>query len=270
MTLFADHHLARRIESLEVKALKETGKIVRELEGESAADWIELAGACSLHAGANSVIGRAKGFGMSGEITRDQLDLFERFHAERGSRLSIYLCPLADPSALRVLGERGYAADSFVNVLALSLRDAAEFGSSESGVGVEKIGENQADCWSELVARAFSEGLAHDRDLARTTRIYARYPSGACFFARKTGEPAGGGMVVIHDGVAMLQTTAVLPEHRTGGAHRALVLARLAYAAEHGCDLAVCRTRPGAPSQRNLERLGFRVVYTEVKMTKTG
>jgi len=34
---------------------------------------------------------------------------------------------------------------------------------------------------------------------------------------------------------------------------------------EAGCDLAVTEAVPGGGSQRNMERLGFRIVYTHVE-----
>jgi hypothetical protein len=49
---------------------------------------------------------------------------------------------------------------------------------------------------------------------------------------------------------------------------KALLLVRLAVAAENGCDLAMVATQPGSGSQRNVERLGFRVVYTRTKFLK--
>ena len=54
--------------------------------------------------------------------------------------------------------------------------------------------------------------------------------------------------------------------HRNLGMQHALIAARLAAALAAGCDLAVVHTEPGSPSQRNVERLGFRLAYTKVTM----
>jgi hypothetical protein len=48
----------------------------------------------------------------------------------------------------------------------------------------------------------------------------------------------------------------------------ALLHARLARAAEAGCDLAVCLAQPGSTSQRNVVRQGFTVLYTRVKFER--
>jgi hypothetical protein len=50
--------------------------------------------------------------------------------------------------------------------------------------------------------------------------------------------------------------------------HTALLHARLARAAEAGCDLAVCLAQPGSASQQNIVRRGFTVLYTRVKFEK--
>ena len=57
--------------------------------------------------------------------------------------------------------------------------------------------------------------------------------------------------------------------HRKLGVQYALIAARLAAATEAGCDLAVVYTEPGSESQRNVERLGFRLAYTKVTMRST-
>jgi hypothetical protein len=48
----------------------------------------------------------------------------------------------------------------------------------------------------------------------------------------------------------------------------ALLRARMAAAAEAGCEYAVVVTRGGTTSQRNVDRLGFRVAYSKVTVIK--
>ena len=58
------------------------------------------------------------------------------------------------------------------------------------------------------------------------------------------------------------------PEFRGRGIHRALLAHRLWHAAEEGCDLALCECLPGSQSQRNQERVGFRVLYTKLVLKR--
>lgn len=63
---------------------------------------------------------------------------------------------------------------------------------------------------------------------------------------------------------------ATLPEWRGRGVQTALLKARLERALHAGCDLAAAGASPGSGSQRNMERLGFRVAYTQVMMVFDG
>jgi len=47
-----------------------------------------------------------------------------------------------------------------------------------------------------------------------------------------------------------------------------LLRARLQAAAEAGCEFAVVVTNGGSDSQRNCERLGFRVAYSKATVVK--
>ena len=57
-------------------------------------------------------------------------------------------------------------------------------------------------------------------------------------------------------------------EYRGRGLQTALLRVRLKAAAEAGCDYAVVVTQGGSASQRNCERLGFRVAYSKVTVIK--
>ena len=59
------------------------------------------------------------------------------------------------------------------------------------------------------------------------------------------------GMLGIHEGVALLAGASTVPAARRQGAQSALLAARLRYAAEHGCDLAMMGALPGSASQRS-------------------
>jgi GNAT superfamily N-acetyltransferase len=86
-----------------------------------------------------------------------------------------------------------------------------------------------------------------------------------CFLAEIDGQPGAAGALLVHEGVALLAGAATVPELRRCGLQGALLEARLRYAREHGCDLAMMVTEAGSTSQRNAERQGFRIAYTRIK-----
>jgi GNAT superfamily N-acetyltransferase len=85
------------------------------------------------------------------------------------------------------------------------------------------------------------------------------------FLAELDGEPVASASLFLGDGVALLAGASTIPKARNHGAQTALLAARLDYAADHGCALAMMATEPGSPSQRNGERQGFRIAYTRMK-----
>jgi hypothetical protein len=99
-------------------------------------------------------------------------------------------------------------------------------------------------------------------DLAR---VGAHRAGGLSFLAELDGRPVATGAMTVCDGVAVLVGASTVPEARRRGAQLALLGARLRYAADNGCDIAVMGAQPGSGSQRNAERQGFRVAYTRTK-----
>jgi GNAT superfamily N-acetyltransferase len=118
---------------------------------------------------------------------------------------------------------------------------------------------------------AFKGGLdSEDAEPSRASVITA-YPYMArttCYLAWIDGEAAGAGTLSIHDGLAELFGASTRLAFRNQGAQSALLASRLAEAQRLGCDLATIHTEPGSASQRNVERLGFRLAYTKVHLVK--
>ena len=120
---------------------------------------------------------------------------------------------------------------------------------------------------------AFRGGLDSDEALPNAGVIIAPYPfmtKARCWLAWHDGEPAGAATLAIHDGVAGLFGASTRCRIATAGCSMRSIAARLAAAVNAGCDLAVVDTEPGSDSQRNVERLGFRLGYTKVTMTQRG
>ncbi len=98
--------------------------------------------------------------------------------------------------------------------------------------------------------------------------LFCHNPAAECYLARADGEPAGGAALSILDGIAGIYGASTLPAFRNRGVQTSLLRVRLSRAAAEGCELAMTVTQPGSRSQRNVERLGFRVVYTRSKFVR--
>jgi GNAT superfamily N-acetyltransferase len=128
------------------------------------------------------------------------------------------------------------------------------------------IDADEAELWSDVSTR----GWTHEHpELAGFVRemgaIIAAREGSPCFLAEIDGVAGAAGALILHEGVALFGGAATVPELRCRGLQAALLQARMRYAAEHGCDLAMMVAEAGSSSQRNAERRGFRVAYTRLK-----
>lgn len=90
------------------------------------------------------------------------------------------------------------------------------------------------------------------------------------FVAQVGGIPVacGTGLVIPQHRVFALCGAGTLQAFRGRGLQTALFRARMQAAAESGCEYAVVVTQGGSASQRNAERLGFRVAYSKATVIK--
>lgn len=260
----SDLALSRRLESCEGKTNRAFVEARARLRPESGATWIECAGAYALFDGVGSPLTQTFCLGLFATPTAADLETIERFFDERGAATMHEVSPMASPETLELLAARGYRP---VELTSMMFRPISVAASSENGgrVRARIASAEDVDLWSDTAAegwRELGELSAFMRDIGR---VSASSDGMTPFFAEIDGRAVGTGAVAIHDGVAILAGASTIPEARKQGAQRALLEARLRYAAEHGCDLATMGAAPGSASQRNAERQGFRIAYTRIK-----
>jgi GNAT superfamily N-acetyltransferase len=163
-----------------------------------------------------------------------------------------------------MLAARNYRPVEISNVLCRPVeRPTAE---EQSSIQVRVVAPEEANLWSDISARGWSHEHPELGDfLLDLGAIAAAREDGVCFLAEHDGKPGAAGALCIHNGVALFGGSATIPELRRRGLHAALMQKRMAYACDHGCDLAMIVVQPGSESQRNAEREGFRIAYTRIK-----
>ncbi|HJT89108.1 MAG TPA: hypothetical protein VJ732_14670 [Bryobacteraceae bacterium] len=255
--VFADALLARRIESAEAAISRACA------EGRPGAAVMECAGGLAVFQGADSPLTHAAGLGLHGPVPGRDLDTLESFFRCRGACVSIELCPLADPGLLESLAARGYRATEFNTVLIKELAGTETIPTPRIRAAVE----NERDLWSYAVGYGFFEQAELTEEEMDVGRAIFAVPGVRCYLnLSEAGQPAGGGALAIRHGLGMLFADSTIPAFRRRGLHRDLIAARLNESAAQACDLAAASTLPGSPSQRNYERMGFRVAYTKVTL----
>jgi N-acetylglutamate synthase-like GNAT family acetyltransferase len=194
-------------------------------------------------------------------VTAGAIDAAEAFFATHAAAPSFDICPLAHPSLAAALAERGYTLRKFFTVLAQPLPAPPLETAPEIEVRLARADE--AELWAALTAAGFNDGLPIPPDSLAIMVINFHAANARPYLAFIDGQAVGGGGLYLDGDAAELGGTSVLPAFRRRGVQTALVQRRLADAAQQGVTLAMVLTRPGAESQRNLERLGFRVRYSK-------
>lgn len=261
---FSDLALAQRLESAEGFSCAQYAAARRKHFPASGAEWMECGGAFAIFDGVDSPCTQTFGLGMLEELTEATLDQIEAFFQERGAPVMHEVSPFAGVATLDLLCRRGYRPIEMSSVVYRNVEAPAA--SPDFGITVRIARPDEARLWSEISAA----GWAHDHPelkefLLELGQVSAAREQTVSFLAELDGKPGAAGALSIHEGVALFAGSSTVPEMRRHGLQAALLEARIRYAAEHGCDLAMMAALPGSNSQRNAERKGFRIAYTRTK-----
>ena len=261
-----DHALASRLEFAEAKANVASIEARRAADPEVGAAWIERDRTFALFDGPGSPLTQTFGLGMAGAPTSTTLDEIEEFFAARGAGTMHETCPLADPSLLHLLPERGYRPIEQSTVLFQPLNTATHAKRDLSrDVHVRIVGADDFLVWSTTAARGWSDTPELAQFMLDFGRSYASARGMTAFIGECDGVRAAAAALSIQEDVALLGGASTIPRFRRRGLQTELLHARLAYGASVGCELAMMVASPGSGSQRNAERRGFRIAYTRTK-----
>jgi len=266
---FVDKALARRFESVEEMAQVLYARVFQKTRPEIGAAEEEICGGHMVFAGLGSPIGRATGVGFDRSFTTDDLDRVEQFYREHKAPSQVDLCPIHEPAVFEMFKERGYAIAELNNVLYRRLEAGEGFPSFASGVEIRRSRIDEAETAGAIVERAFFPDGAPEAFRGLITPLY-QVEQGLAFVAGIEGKlvACGTGLVIPEHKIFGLCGAGTLLEFRGRGIQTALLGARMEAAIDAGCEYAVIVTQGGTPSQRNAERLGFRVAYSKVTVIK--
>lgn len=267
---FMNRELARRVEMAEAVAMQACAEAALRLRPDQPIAIANFGGGIAAFAGKDSPVTQAIGVGLDGPVADAELDGLEEFFHSRGAAVALELCPLVDLALYQTLAKRGYHLAEVSNVLVRDLNStaAAEFEGKSPYVITRPAAANEADLWTLTVAQGFAEHYPVTQSILDVMLGFF-YRESACNYLAFIGEEvAGGGAVAAHQGVGGLFGASTLPAFRRRGVQTELLAARLGWAREQKCDVAVSVTQPGSISQRNIERLGFRVAYTRTKLVR--
>ena len=192
------------------------------------------------------------------------IDELVAWYRERSAACYIRLSPVfSSDRLLAALARAGLRQSGFMSVLFGKPRPASTPPPTDTRIDVVKVSDLDVflDLWTAGAPEA-------ERPL-RQRLARAEFARWCCFVARVDDRPAAHAALYLDhpSSTAVLAAAATLPDFRGRGCQAALLHARLAEAARHGCELAVVEATPGSTSQRNLERVDLRLAYTKVIWT---
>lgn len=266
---FVDKALARRFESVEEVPQVEYARVFQKTRPEIGAAEEEICGGHMVFAGLGSPIGRATGAGLDRPFTAEDLDRVEQFYRGHGAPTQVDLCPMHRLEVFELFKERGYAIAELNNVLYRRLDAGEKFPPAAPGCEVRRSPIEEAHVTGEIVENAFFPDGAPEAFRGLITPLY-QMKQALAYAASVEGKlvACGAGLVIPEHKVFALCGAGTLAEFRGRGLQTALLRARMAAAVEARCEYAVVVTQGGTTSQRNAERLGFRVAYSKVTVIK--
>ena len=265
---FVDCALARRLEAAEEIPQVGYAAVLQRVRPEVGATTQAIGGGHMAFCGVGSPVGRAVGLAIEGPVSAAEVDRVEQFYVSRGAIAQIDVCPHTDLGLIEILKHRGYRMTELNSVLFRPLSPNEQFPAPPAGIEIRPARPDEAPFWAKLVGRGFSDDGEVPPEMEQMIYPSFDVQNGLPFFGAINGElvAAAGGMIIPDRQMVALAGAATLPAFRGRGLQTAFLNARLRTAAQAGCDLAVTVTRGGTTSQRNAERLGFRVAYSKATL----
>lgn len=265
--IYSNRDLSQKLERTEARANADFVETRAKMFPESGAEWTEVAGTYAMFDGAQSPLTQTFGLGVFEEITENDLEKLENFFKKHDAPVFHEVSPLADASLLELLNKRNYKPIELTSVLYLPLENADFSGALKNeNLTTRIIEKGEENLWAQTSANGWStemEGLAEF--MLEFGTIGAMSSGAFPFIAEIDDKPISTGALYIYEDAAILAGASTIPEGRRKGAQNALLNARLKFALEKNCKLAIMGASPGSQSQRNAESNGFRIAYTRTK-----
>jgi GNAT superfamily N-acetyltransferase len=266
---FVDKGLARRFESAEEMPQVLYARAFQKTRPEIGASEEAIGGGHMIFAGLGSPIGRVTGAWFDCPFKAEDLDRVEQFYRGHNAPSQVDLTPMHSPEVFETFKERGYAIAELNNVLYRRLGAGERLPSAPGDCEIRRSLPEEASLAGSIVEGAFFPDGAPEAFGGLIAPFY-QMPEAHPFVASVAGKlvACGTGLAIREHKIFALCGAGTLSEYRGRGLQTALLRARMAAALEAGCEYAVVVTQGGTTSQRNAERLGFRVAYSKVTVIK--
>ena len=193
---------------------------------------------------------KALGFGFDEPVTEELIaQVIDFYRTQRSPQAVLQIAPSVLPANWAAIRDRhGLDGRDEIVKLASPMDDVKPRTPAQSPLRTEPVTAEVAYEWAGVVLRAF--GLP-EPGLTEMLAQSATHPQFRPFAVWHGDRIVGGANLFVHGRVGSLNSGAVLPEYRRMGGQSQLVAARVAAAAELGCDWIVVETGKPADDSVN-------------------
>jgi GNAT superfamily N-acetyltransferase len=212
--------------------------------------------------GKGRYVNRAVGVTLPRLLPGD-VSTIEAYFSDRGISPAIELSAWASEETVALLRKRGYRPDWFRAMYAMRLGAISSL--PAPAFRIEPVGAEHLADWLGALAEANGITEASRRLISDEYALAnGAVPDTIDLVALSNDRVIGCASLQMLDGVAWLGGAATIPAWRGRGVQTALIQHRLRLAAEAGVGIAAATAVPSGASARNLGRLGFSHVQTQV------
>lgn len=268
--IYSDKALSQKLERTEACANAEFVSSRLKMYPDSCAEWLEVNGTYAMFDGIESPLTQTFGLGLFEALTQADLDAIENFYRRFSAPIFHEVSPMSDPQHLEILYQRNYQPVELSTILykQLTNEDSAHYENNPQ-VTARHLRKGEEKLWVSTSVEGWSAEMPVFPDFSEFLYQFSHigvYSAGAWpFFAELNGKPISTGMLYMYDDIALLSGDSTIPEGRKRGGQKALIDARLSFAAAQGCTIAMMAASPGSHSQKNAEKNGFNIAYTRTK-----
>lgn len=237
---------------------------IADIDPSWGSEAFELAGGAVVLCGPGLYVNRAIAVGHDAPLTDEEWELLEARSRAVGVPPALEITPATHPAVKEAAAARGYALEEIEHALVRST-DLRDVPPPDPRFEVLPANRGLLPMWQETAACGWGHAEGPARQASDVFARAAAVVDGEGFTLIRhagSGRPLGCASLTIHDGVATLGGMSTLPEQRGQGVQTSLIRHRLRVAAASGCDVATSIAVPDGPSERNLLRHGFELLFS--------
>ncbi len=262
--MYVDRELVRRVEYSAAEFCARHVDALARLAPASGAAAQECDGGQLISFGPGRYVNRAMGVGLGGMAADEVVGAVGAFYGGRSLPASLEIGPWVDETLIAALAANGYRLERYRNVYVRDLESLPE----PSDLDIRPLDAHTSAARNEILAF----GAAPDSDARRFAVEVCESASmveGVHDFVAVIDDAAVAcGSLNIVEGIGWFGGAATLPAFQGRGLQQALLAYRLQLAVTHNCAFAACTAVPDGQSARNVERLGFQLLYTQTVLRR--